>query len=177
VLYFVDPADNVMLMGLTDVQGHNLRNVDEANIDVSDMGTRADDKPQSDAMPEDSFTTLREMFISVLGDRVKDVRSSKNLVGSPARLVSDDQNPTRNMYRINRLLEKEYELPVKILELNPRHPLLYRVSERLATNSGDEMVMAIIEQVFENALLQDGIHPDPAGMAERLVKIMQAAME
>jgi len=39
------------------------------------------------------------------------------------------------------------------------------------------MVMAIIEQVFENALLQDGIHPDPAGMAERLVKIMQAAME
>jgi lysophospholipase L1-like esterase len=34
----------------------------------------------------------------------------------------------------------------------------------------------IIEQIFETALLQDGIHPDPAGMAERLTRIMQAAI-
>ena len=33
----------------------------------------------------------------------------------------------------------------------------------------------LIEQVFETALLQDGIHPDPAAMAERITLLMQAA--
>jgi molecular chaperone HtpG len=172
VLYFIDPADNVMLMGLSDYQGHKLRNVDESDIDLSETGALQDDTPQAQPLAQESFTALRDKFVSVLGDRVKDVRESKNLVGSPARLVSDDQNPTRNMFRINRLLDKEYELPVKILELNPRHPLLHSVSDHLDAPLAHD----IIEQVFETALLQDGIHPDPAGMAERLTRIMQAAI-
>ena len=33
----------------------------------------------------------------------------------------------------------------------------------------------MVEQVFETALLQDGIHPDPSSMADRLTLLMQAA--
>jgi hypothetical protein len=33
----------------------------------------------------------------------------------------------------------------------------------------------VIEQIFETALLQDGIHPDPSAMANRLIMLMQAA--
>jgi len=33
----------------------------------------------------------------------------------------------------------------------------------------------VVEQVFETALLQDGIHPDPSSMADRLTLLMQAA--
>ena len=41
---------------------------------------------------------------------------------------------------------------------------------------GDEaLVDAVVEQVFETALLQDGIHPDPSSMADRLTLLMQAA--
>ena len=34
----------------------------------------------------------------------------------------------------------------------------------------------IIDQIFENALLIEGLHPDPAGMIERIQEIMQAAL-
>ena len=37
------------------------------------------------------------------------------------------------------------------------------------------MIDAVVEQVFETALLQDGIHPDPSSMAARLTLLMQAA--
>jgi molecular chaperone HtpG len=79
------------------------------------------------------------------------------------------------MFRINRLLDREFQLPVKSLELNPRHPLLHNVSNLLASNGDNPLIDVVIEQVFETALLQDGIHPDPAAMADRLTALMQAA--
>jgi hypothetical protein len=53
------------------------------------------------------------------------------MVGSAARLVSEDGSAARHMYRINRLLDKDYELPVKTLEINPRHPLIHNLSQMI----------------------------------------------
>jgi len=72
-------------------------------------------------------------------------------------------------------IDREYELPIKILELNPRHPLLHNLNNMLANHGDDALIDAVVEQVFETALLQDGIHPDPAAMASRLTLLMQAA--
>jgi molecular chaperone HtpG len=35
----------------------------------------------------------------------------------------------------------------------------------------------VIEQIYENALLIEGLHPEPAGMISRIQKIIQAALE
>jgi molecular chaperone HtpG len=176
VLYFIDPIDPYVLMGLAEYKGHRLRSVDEADIDLSNIGElKEQDEAQRETIAEDAFAALRDRFAAVLGERVKGVRESKTLVGSPARLVSEETNPMRNMFRLNRLLDREYELPVKTLELNPRHPLLHNLSEMLSDQADNPLIDAVIEQVFETALLQDGIHPDPAAMADRLVMLMQAA--
>ncbi|HVU13001.1 MAG TPA: molecular chaperone HtpG [Phototrophicaceae bacterium] len=177
VLYFTDPVDPVMLMGLHEFDGHKLRSADEADIDLSDVGElREEEKAEQEApLSEGDFGSLRQRFADVLGERVVEVRASKNLVGSPARLVSKDSDPQRNMFRINRLMDREYDLPVKILELNPRHPLLHNLSGMIAHDPQNALIDPVIEQVFETALLQDGIHPDPAAMASRLYTLMQAA--
>lgn len=176
VFYFTDPVDSMVPMGLTEYNGHKLRSVDESDIDLKDVGEIQETEEQlEEPLAEDTFQTLRERFTAILGERVQEVRDSKTLVGSPARLVSDDSSSNRYMYRINRLLDREYELPVKTLELNPRHPLMHNLSNILASDKSNPLVDVVIEQVFENALLQDGIHPDPAGMADRLTKLMQAA--
>jgi molecular chaperone HtpG len=177
VLYFTDPLDSFMIMGLEAFNGHKLRNVDEADIDLSGIGTAPEEPEETprEAVPESDFGALVERFKAVLGDRVQDVRESRTLVGSPARLVSGDSSNRRNMFRINRLLDKEYELPVKSLELNPRHPLLHNLSGMIAANPDSRMIDVAIEQLFETALLQDGIHPDPAAMADRLLLLLEAA--
>lgn len=174
VLYFADPVDSMLPMGLTEFNGFSLRAVDESDIDLKDVGDVKEDE-QQDAIAEDTFETLVGRVQAVLGERVSGVRESKSLVGSPARLVTDDGSGQRHMYRINRLLDKDYELPVKTLELNPRHPLLHNVTNLLQGNGDNPLIDVVIEQVFETALLQDGIHPDPAAMAERLTALMQAA--
>jgi HSP90 family molecular chaperone len=176
VLYFIDPIDPLITSTLTEYRGYKLRNVDEADVDLRDVGElKSDDAPQTEALAEDSFTALRERFAAVLGGRVRDVRESKTLTGSAARLISDEASRQRDMYRINRLLGKAYDLPVKILELNPRHPLMHNLSGILADAPHNPLIDVVVEQVFETALLQEGIHPDPSAMAPRLLALMQAA--
>lgn len=176
VLYFTDPIDPFLLLGLTEFQGHKLRSVDEADIDLRDIGAeQPDTTPQLEPLNTGAFSAVRERAAAVLGARVRAVRESKTLSASPARLVSDDSAPQRNLFRINRLLDREYELPVKTLELNPRHPLLHNLSVMLEAAPDNPLIDVVIEQLFETALLQDGIHPDPAAMAQRLHLLLQAA--
>lgn len=176
VLYFTDPVDAAVIMGLTEYKGHQIHSVDEANIDLSNIGTaKTEDTPKLDPVGEVDFATLQSRFKTVLAERVKDVRESKTLVGGAARLVSDESGAARQMFRINRLMDRDYEFPVKTLELNPRHPLIHNLTHLLGGNDQNPVIDLVVEQVFETALLQDGIHPDPASMASRLTALMQAA--
>ena len=179
VLYFTHPVDAMLPMGLTEYKGRKLVSVDSSELDLDDVGKVDDEADTPDApLESDSFAALQARVKARLGERVRDVRASKTLVGSPARLVSEDESGSRYMYRINRLLDKDYELPVKALELNPRHPLMHNLSGLIhndETGGEDALVDAVVEQIFETALLQDGIHPDPSSMAARLTLLMQAA--
>jgi len=176
VLYFTHAVDAMLPMGLLDFKGHKLVSVDSAELDLDDVGDvgEAADEP-TEALETDPLAALTARVKATLGGRVSDVRASKTLVGSPARLVSEDESANRYMYRINRLLDKDYELPVKALELNPRHPLMHNLSGLIGGGRDEALIDAVVEQVFETALLQDGIHPDPSSMADRLTLLMQAA--
>ncbi len=176
VLYFTHPVDSMLPMGMNDYKGHKLVSVDSADVDLGDVGDASEaDEPAREALEAASFGTLAERVKATLGGRVSDVRESKALVDSPARLVSEDESASRYMFRINRMLDKDFELPVKALELNPRHPLMHNLSAMVAAGGDDGLIDAVVEQVFETALLQDGIHPDPSSMADRLTLLMQAA--
>ena len=52
---------------------------------------------------------------------------------------------------------------------------MHNLSRMIAAAGDAGLIDAVVEQVFETALLQDGIHPDPTSMADRLTLLMQAA--
>jgi molecular chaperone HtpG len=70
-------------------------------------------------------------------------------------------------------LGKEYEIPKKILELNPSHNILKSL---LNLEMGSDLQTAIIEQIFDSALLVEGLHPDPSSIAPRIQQIIEAAL-
>lgn len=175
VLYFSDPVDALLPMGLNEYHDAKFVSVDSADLDLNEMGELHEEEQTQEALPETSVETLIERVKRVLGERVSGVTESKTLVGSPARLVSTDANGSRHMFRINRLMDRDYELPVKTLELNPRHALMHNLSHMLSDQPDNQLIDDVIEQVFETALLQEGIHPDPASMATRLTSLMEAA--
>jgi molecular chaperone HtpG len=109
-----------------------------------------------------------------LGEKVTDIRMTDRLSDSPARLVDPEGGPNQEMQRVYRLLKEDYQTPKKVLELNPKHPILVHLNSLPPEN---ELGHLIMEQIYEDALLIEGLHPDPAGMIERIQKIIEAAMK
>jgi molecular chaperone HtpG len=175
VLYLIDPIDGFMTSMLRDYDGTPLKNVDDAGLDLpkSEEEKKADEAKPSVA--QDEFERLVERTKNVLGDRVTDVRESKQLVNSPCRLVSPEDSFDRDLQRIRRLTEQNYELPRKMLELNRRHPMVVNLAQLVTKGNADGIVDAAIGQLFDNALLLEGISPNPADMVERIQTLMETA--
>jgi molecular chaperone HtpG len=173
VLYLTDTVDSFMLMNLREVEGKPLQNVDDADLELPDLETG--EEAPAERLEEEPFEAVRQRFADVLGERVLEVRESKVLKDNPVRLATPEGQLDRNVQRVYRMLDKEFEIPRKILELNRRHPLIHNLSAWIADDPGAPVIDQVIEQVYESALLMDGIHPNPADMVSRIETLMEFA--
>jgi HSP90 family molecular chaperone len=168
VLLLTEPMDSFMLMGLRKYKEFELENVAQAELPKE---SKEEDK--ANKIADADFQTLVERFKQVLGERVTDVRASNRLSQSVARLADPDGALNPELQRVYRYLGKEFEVPKKILELNPAHTILKNL---LKLDPGLELPTLVIEQIYDSALLVEGLHPDPSGMAPRVQQIIEAAL-
>ncbi len=169
VLLMTDPVDAFLLMGLSKYKDHTLANVATSDLKLPE----SDEKPADQELPETDYSGLVERFKTQLGERVTEVRITGRLSDSPARLVDPEGVLNQEMQRVYRMLNREFDAPKKVLELNPHHPILVRLN----TLPADSPLNGLItEQVYEDALLIEGLHPDPASMIARIQKLMEAAL-
>jgi len=172
VLLLTDPLDSFVLLSLTRYKEYDLVNAAQEKPDVADAEKPApqpDQEPLSGTPLEDLLARIR----SQLGEKVSDVRTTDRLLDSPARLVDEAGAPNQEMQRVYRMLKHDFEAPRKLLEINPAHALVIRLS---ALDSSDPRAALVIDQIYENALLVEGLHPDPAAMVARIQDLMKAAL-
>jgi molecular chaperone HtpG len=120
---------------------------------------------------DDDFISLTAFIKQHLGDKIEGVRESKVLSDSAARLVNP-AGGNASFYRVQRLMGRDVQIPKKILELNPKSPLIQSLAERLKTNDQDPLIPLLTDQLYENELLAEGLHPNPAEMLPRIQQLM-----
>lgn len=175
VLLLTEPIDSFMLLGLHKYKEFELKNVTSGQPElpvIEDEESKREEK--SKPIPDEEMKGLTNLFKEVLGERVQDVRTTDKLTRSIARLVDPEGSMNPELQRVYKLLEKEYETPKKILELNPVHPILGKL---VMLEGEDVLKKNIVEQVYESALLMEGLHPDPASMVNRLEWLMETVLE
>lgn len=172
VLYLVDPIDGYMTSALREYSDKPLQNVDDAGLKLPEKAQ----EQKAESVTQSDFDALVGRVKQTLGERVVDVRESKQLVDNPCRLVSPENEYDRDLQRIRRLMEQDFQTPKKILELNRGHGLVKNLSALVQNASDSPLLDAAIEQLFANALLVEGIHPNPAEMVERIQLLMEAAV-
>jgi molecular chaperone HtpG len=173
VLYLVDPIDTFLAMALPEYEGKPFKNADSAELDLAQE--QDVEEEAFEALAEPDFNRLVGRFVKVLGDRVVEVRESKVLRDSPCRLVSPDNAPEREMSRVYRMLGREFEMPKQILEINRRHPIIVNLARLVSETPDAELIDTSIEQLFDNLLLVEGLHPNPTAMIPRIQQLMEAA--
>jgi molecular chaperone HtpG len=175
VLYWVDPLDAFMAPMLAEYKGNKLQNVDDAGLKLPELEAKEGEGDQETAVPEADFNRFIGRCVTTLGERVTEVRASRVLKDSPLRLVSPEDAANREMQRLYRFMDQEYKVPKKILEINRNHPLIANLARRLSENNDTDLVDLAIEQLYENALVQEGLHPNPAEMLPRIQKLLEIA--
>lgn len=174
VLYWADPLDAFIVSHIGDYKEKKLRNIDNADIELPDIEDENKDDGE-DKIEETEFNSLVGRFVTTLGDRVVEVRTSKVLKDSPVRLVSPDDASNQEMERIYRFVNKDYEVPKKIMELNRNHALIADLAAMVTSEADAPLINLSIEQLYESALVQEGLHPNPAGMLPRIQQILEIA--
>ena len=174
VITLTDPIDSFMVFGLPTYEGFKVENIASADVEVPEVKGGEAKPEEQHILSTEEFNALAERFKTQLGERVSAVRASTRLSSSVARLVDPEGAINQEMQRVYRLVDQDYKTPVKVLELNPQHPILAGLKDLPAEA---ELSKAVIEQIYESALLIEGLHPDPAGMIPRIQELMEAALK
>jgi molecular chaperone HtpG len=172
VLLLTDPVDAFLLSNLKEFDGLPLKNVAASDTELPAANEASE--PEAEKLSDDALARLVAKFKAQLGARVSNVRTTDRLSNSPARLVDAEGSPSQDLQRIYRYMERGYQAPAKVLELNPSHSLVKQLANLTEPN---QLLDICVEQIYDSALLIEGLHPDPANMIERIQQIMTAATQ
>lgn len=167
VLILSDRIDEWLVSHLSDYEGKHLASVSKGSLD---LGKLDDEKADAEEKPvSDEVKTMCEQVKTVLGDIVKDVRTTDRLTNSPACLVADDHDMGREMERILKAAGQAIPSSKPIFEINPEHPL----TAMLEKETDDQRFAEWAHILYDQAVLAEGGHLDnPAQFVQRLNKML-----
>ena len=179
VLLLSDPIDEFWLPVIGAFEGKQLRSVTRGDVDLDaitptdEAAAAAEEEDKTDAPDISGLTAL---FKLTLADTVKDVRASNRLTESAVCLVADEGDLDMHIERLmrqHRPGDDSDDNAKRILELNPRHPLIRQLAETIADQGADTDGQGAINDIahllLDQALILEGeTVPDPLAFAQRL---------
>jgi molecular chaperone HtpG len=164
VLLLTDRVDEWMLSHLYEFEGKSLQSVAKGAVDLGKLQDE-EEKKQAEAAAE-AFKPVLERLKAALKDRAKDVRSTTRLVDSPACIVVEEGDMSAHLARMLRQAGQSAPASQPILEVNPEHALVMRLSE-------DARFDDLAHILFDQALLAEGGQlEDPAGYVQRVNRLL-----
>jgi molecular chaperone HtpG len=178
VLYLTDPIDEFAFNALGSYQEKTLTSIDSADLDLPESESKTEAAEQAEETgKETGFSRVVELFRTALGNRVSEVRESNRLIDSPCCLVNAEGGLSTQMQRILKLANKEFTESARILEVNPKAPLIRRLCRLSANSTHDAFIKQCALQLWSNALILDGVTPEPEDLVARVQSFMVEAAE
>ncbi len=177
VLLLDDAVDPFWLERVESYKGHRFVSLAKGEVDFAGIG----EAPREEAEPAlaaGELAKLTARLKSALGEEVADVRPSRRLADSPACLVVPEYAPDPALERLLRRHGPVSPPPRRILEYNPRHPLLVAMAGMIGdarrSLEFDELARLLLDQarVVEGEPL-----PDPGAFARRLGRFLARAVD
>ncbi|MEA3418599.1 MAG: molecular chaperone HtpG [Campylobacterota bacterium] len=119
------------------------------------------------------FKSLTDKIKEVLGDEVKEVKTSTRLTSSPSCVLKDSSDPMAGMAQMFAQMGQEMpEIPL-ILEVNPEHEMI----KKLDGLDDDTLFADVAWVLLDSAKLSEGLEPkDKTAFAGRVANIASKAL-
>ncbi|MEQ1500848.1 MAG: molecular chaperone HtpG [Myxococcota bacterium] len=169
VLLLTDPVDEWLVGGLDAYEGMPLKSIARGQLDLPEESAEA-------SADKADLTEFGPWLHQLLGDAVTGVRSSARLTDSAVVLVDADDGISANMERILKQVNVDGAKSKRVLELNPRHPLIRNLTALVAAGKQAE-AEPLARMLYDDALLLDGSVAEPAALGRRLQELLTRASE
>jgi molecular chaperone HtpG len=119
------------------------------------------------------FKSLTDKIKEVLGEEVKEVKTSTRLTSSPSCVLKDSSDPMASMAAMFAQMGQEMpEIPL-ILEINPDHEMI----KKLGTLDDESLFTDIAWILLDSAKLSEGLEPkDKGAFAQRVASLATKAL-
>jgi len=163
VLILDDEIDEIIIPSIPKYEEKELKSVNRSGA--------ADELDQnSDKDKEKTLKPIIKKMKDCLGDKVKDIKISNRLSGSPSCIVADENDPTAQMQEIMKSMGQMDMPTIKpILEINPDHEIVKKLKSMRKGKAFEEIALLLYEQ----AIIQEGGKlEDPSEFVKRLNSVL-----
>ncbi|WOL13170.1 hypothetical protein Cni_G21939 [Canna indica] len=177
VIFFTDPVDEYLMQYLMDYEDKKFQNVSKEGLKLGKDSKLKDLK--------ESFKELTNWWKDALSsENVDSVKISNRLDNTPCIVVTSKYGWSANMEKIMQSQtlsdssKQAYMRGKRVLEINPRHPIIKELRDRVAQDSKDESLTATARLIYQTALMESGfILNDPKDFASSIYKSVQKSMD
>jgi len=119
------------------------------------------------------FKSLTDKIKEVLGEDVKEVKTTSRLTSSPSCVVKDANDPMAGMAHMFAQMGQEMPETPLILEINPEHEMIQKLDKLDNADIFDDMAWILLD----SAKLSEGLEPkDKSAFALRVAKVATEAL-
>ncbi|KAK2581314.1 hypothetical protein KPH14_008089 [Odynerus spinipes] len=179
VIYMTEPIDEYVVQQLKEFDGKQLVSVTKEGLELPE------DEEEKKKREQDKvkFENLCKVMKEILDNKVEKVVVSNRLVESPCCIVTSQYGWTANMERIMKAQALRdsstmgYMAAKKHLEINPDHPIMENLRQKVEADKHDKSVKDLVMLLFETALLSSGFAlEDPQVHASRIHRMIKLGL-
>lgn len=166
VLFMTDPIDDWIMQQMFQYRKKNFKSIAKGDFEVEGA-------VETLKAAQEKFAGLVEFLKKALGDKVGEVRFSARLTDSPCCLITEGNALSPHLERLFKAMHQEIPESKRILELNPKHPLIEAMFELSKQSDKAPELEMYAKVLFDQALLTEGSPlPDPAAFAREVTNLL-----
>ncbi|KAK3134579.1 hypothetical protein QOZ80_6AG0550970 [Eleusine coracana subsp. coracana] len=177
VIFFTDPVDEYLMQYLMDYEDKKFQNVSKEGLKLGKDSKLKDLK--------ESFKVLTDWWKKALdNENVDSVKISNRLHNTPCVVVTSKYGWSANMEKIMQAQtlsdssKQAYMRGKRVLEINPRHPIIKELRDKVAQDSESDSLKQTARLVYQTALMESGFNlPDPKDFASSIYKSVQKSLD
>jgi molecular chaperone HtpG len=173
VLLLADPVDEFWIPAVGAFDSKTLKSVTRGGSDLDKIDLPENKKKSSEEPQPAGTDALIALLRLTLADAVKDVRASSRLDASAVCLVADEGDLDIHLERLLKQHGQVDKTVKRVLEVNPRHPLIGGLAKRLSAKGSAEDVTEAAWLLLDQARIVQG---EPVGDVSAFARRLDAAL-
>lgn len=173
VLLLADPVDEFWIPAVGTYDSKPFKSVTRGGSDLDKIPLSDEKKKESEKTESANTDALVALLKLTLADAVKDVRTSSRLDASAVCLVADEGDMDIHLERLLKQHGQMDKAMKRVLEINPRHPLIGGLVKRLSDKGNAEDVTEVAWLLLDQARIVQG---EPVGDVSAFARRLDATL-